>query len=109
MKKNFIGAALLAAIMLTLACSAQKENNAAPQQFNYNVDLKTVGTSTEKIASLDSLLQSFVDQKKVANVAAFVAKGGNVVYKKSFGWRNMEKGILATPDDYYIKFSQTKA
>jgi CubicO group peptidase (beta-lactamase class C family) len=109
MKKNFIGAALLAAIMLTLACSAQKENNAAPQQFNYNVDLKTVGTSTEKIASLDSLLQSFVDQKKVANVAAFVAKGGNVVYKKSFGWRDMEKGILATPDDYYIKFSQTKA
>src|SRR5687768_2477992 len=109
MKKNYIGAVLVAATMLTLACSAQKKNHAAPQQFNYKVDLKKEGTSTEKIAGIDSLLQSFVDQKKVANVAAFVAKGGNVVYKKSFGWKDLEKGIPATPEDYYILFSQTKA
>ena len=109
MKKNYIGAVLVAATMLTLACSAQKKNHAAPQQFNYKVDLKKEGTSTEKIAGIDSLLQSFVDQKKVANVTAFVAKGGNVLYKKSFGWSDMEQGIPATSDNYYIMFSQTKA
>src|SRR3990170_7344916 len=109
MKKNYISAVLVAATMLTLVCSAQKKNHAAPQQFNYKVNLKAVGTNSGKIAGIDSLLQSFVDQKKVANVTAFVAKGGNVVYKKSFGWKDMEKGIPATPEDYYILFSQTKA
>ena len=108
MKKNFFGA-VVAATILTLTCSAQKKNHAAPQQFNYKVDFKKEGTNAEKIAGIDSLLQSFVDQKKVANVTAFVARRGNVVYKKSFGWKDMEKGIPATPEDYYILFSQTKA
>ena len=80
-----------------------------PQQFNYKVDLKKVGTSTEKVAGIDSLLQSFVDQKKVSSVVAFVAKGGNVVYKKAFGWKDVENKVPATPEDYYILFSQTKA
>jgi CubicO group peptidase (beta-lactamase class C family) len=107
MKRIFLSAVLIATTFF-IQCSAQKKT-AAPQQFNYKADLKKAGTSTEKISSIDSLLQSFVDQKKVANVAAFVAKGGDVVYKKAFGWKDMEKGIPATPDDYYILFSQTKA
>ncbi len=109
MKRNYIGAVLVAVTMLTLASSAQQKNYAVPQQFNYKVNLKKEGTSAEKIAAVDSLLQSFVDQKKVANVAAFVSKGGNVVYKKSFGFKDLEKRVPASPQDYYILFSQTKA
>jgi CubicO group peptidase (beta-lactamase class C family) len=109
MKNNYISAVLVVATMLTLECAAQKKKHTAPQQFSYKVDLKTAGTSLEKTAVLDSLLQSFVDQKKVANLAAFVAKAGDVVYKKSFGWKDMENGIPATSEDYYILFSQTKA
>lgn len=109
MKKFHYGVLLIAVVIATLPGSAQKRASAVPQQFNYKVDLKKAGTNASKIASIDSLLQSFVDQKKVANVAAFVAKGGNVVYKKSFGWKDLEKRIPATPDDYYILFSQTKA
>jgi CubicO group peptidase (beta-lactamase class C family) len=108
MKRNYLALVFIAGTILTSACMAQKKA-VVPQQFNYKVDLKKEGTSTEKIAGIDSLLQSFVDQKKVANVAAFIAKDGNVLYKKSFGWKDMEKGIPATPEDYYIKFSQTKA
>jgi CubicO group peptidase (beta-lactamase class C family) len=109
MKSIFSPVSLLIALVLTGECCAQQKMSAPPQQFNYKVELKKAGTSKEKIAALDSLLQSFVDQKKVANLAAFVAKDGNVVYKKSFGWKDMEKGIPATPEDYYILFSQTKA
>ncbi|HSC55268.1 MAG TPA: serine hydrolase domain-containing protein [Phnomibacter sp.] len=109
MKKIYVVAFLIAVTIATLPASAQKKASGVPQQFNYKVDLKKAGTSAEKISSVDSLLQSFVDQKKVANVAAFVAKGGDVVYKKSFGWKDLEKRIAATPDDYYIMFSQTKA
>jgi CubicO group peptidase (beta-lactamase class C family) len=109
MKINYPGAVLVAATMLTLVCSAQQPPPAVPQQFNYKADLKGVGISKEKIAGIDSLLQSFVDQKKVGNVTAFIAKGGSVVYKKAFGWKDVENRVPATAEDYYILFSQTKA
>ena len=82
MKKNYLVAAFVAT-MLTFVCSAQN--------------------------GIDSLLQSFVDQKKVSCVAAFVAKNGRVVYKKAFGWKDVGNRVPATVDDYYILFSQTKA
>lgn len=81
----------------------------AQQKFNYKVNLKTAGTSAAKIAGMDSLLQSFVDQKKLNCVAGFVAKNGNVVYKKAFGLKDIENKKPATIDDYYVLFSQTKA
>src|SRR3982750_4060453 len=109
MKSIVLAVSLVLASVLSTECYGQKKVITVPQQFNYKVDLKKAGTSKEKIAAIDSLLQSFVDQKKVPNVAAFIAKGGNVVYKKSFGWKDMEKRIPATPEDYYILFSQTKA
>jgi CubicO group peptidase (beta-lactamase class C family) len=109
MKFNLFPVALLLAISIITESSAQQNRKTVPKEFNYKPDLKKAGTDSKKIAALDSLLQSFVDQKKVANVAAFVAKGGDVVYKKSFGWKDMEKGIPASPEDYYIMFSQTKA
>ncbi len=99
---------LIAGVVHTQA-SAQKQSATTPQQFKYQVDPKKIGTSNEKIYRIDSVLQSFVSQGRVANVAAFVAKGGNVIYKKSFGWKDMENKISATPEDYYILFSQTKA
>ena len=108
MKKILLPIALFIASALTAECRAQK-TIAVPQQFNYKVDLNKVRTSTQKVKSIDSLLQSFVDQKKVSSVVGFVAKGGDVVYKKAFGWKDVENEVPATPDDYYILFSQTKA
>ncbi|MFD2999963.1 serine hydrolase domain-containing protein [Pontibacter toksunensis] len=87
--------------------SVQKD--ALPQSFNQNAPSKELGVNTEKIAAVDSLLQSFVEEKKLNSVAAFVAKGGNVVYKKAFGLKDVENQIPATIDDYYVLFSQTKA
>jgi len=58
---------------------------------------------------VDSLLQSFVDTKKLNCVTAFVAKGGDVIYHKAFGWKDMETQTPTTVDDYYVIFSQTKA
>ncbi|TDH29071.1 class A beta-lactamase-related serine hydrolase [Segetibacter sp. 3557_3] len=110
MKEICFSVALIIATALNAECHAQQTSAAnVPKQFSSKADLKKAGTSAEKIAAIDSLLQSFVDQKKVANVTAFVAKGGDVVYKKAFGWKDVEKGIPATPEDYYILFSQTKA
>ncbi|WP_207426677.1 serine hydrolase [Pedobacter sp. SYSU D00535] len=107
MKKIFYFILLIAGALCTTDTIAQSA--AAPQKFRQNPDLKKVGTTPAKVRSIDSLLQSFVDQKKVPCVVGFVAKGGNVVYKKAFGWKDLENKVPATVDDYYIMFSQTKA
>ena len=95
--------------LLNISESFAQKQVIAPQQFNEKPNLKAVGTTPEKIAIIDSLLQSFVDKKKVSSVVGFVAKGGNIVYNKAYGWKDVENQVTATPDDYYILFSQTKA
>jgi len=99
----------LTTTILILSCGTTKNTSTGPQKFSHNVTLKQTGTTPEKIARVDSLLQSFVDQKKVSSVVGFVAKGGNVVYNKAFGWKDIENQIPSSVDDYYILFSQTKA
>lgn len=80
-----------------------------PQSFNKNIDLEKLNINKDEIGDIDSLLQSFVDNKKLNCVTAFIAKGGNVIYNKAFGLKDIENNIPATIDDYYAIFSQTKA
>jgi len=98
---------LIATILVNKNVSAQKD--VTPQQFNKDVNVSELGINANNVKSIDSLLQAFVDNKKLNCVAAFVAKGGNVVYKKAFGMKDIEKQVPASVDDYYILFSQTKA
>jgi CubicO group peptidase (beta-lactamase class C family) len=98
---------LLAVIVVSSTVSAQKV--AIPQQFQSIADLSALNIQSNKVKSLDSLLQAFIDNKKLNCVTACVAKGGTVVYKKAFGWKDLENKVPATVDDYYILFSQTKA
>lgn len=79
------------------------------QNLNYKTELKASGTSETKIKRIDSLLQSFVDQNKVSSVVGFIAKNGNIVYNKAYGFKDIENHVPATVNDYYILFSQTKA
>jgi CubicO group peptidase (beta-lactamase class C family) len=105
MKKTYLSIALTAITF----CAMAQENTKAPQQLNQKVELKSAGTSAARVAGIDSLLQSFVDQKKASSVVAYVAKGGQVVYNKAFGWKDIEAQVPASVNDYYILFSQTKA
>lgn len=95
--------------LFNFGSEAQQKSTNPPQHFIEKPDLKKTGASETRIVSLDSLMQSFIDQNKVSGVVGFVAKGGNIVYKKAFGWKDVENKIPATTDDYYILFSQTKA
>lgn len=105
MKNIYLSIALLAAFNSTIA----QQKSPAPQTLNYKADLKVTGTSEDKTKRIDSLLQSFIDQKKASSIVGFVAKGGNVIYNKAFGYKDVENKVPAAVDDYYILFSQTKA
>lgn len=95
----------LFSLFLFASCNSPKE----PQKFDYNVTPGEAGTTPQKIAALDSVMQSFVDNKKINCAVGFVAKDGKVVYNKAFGYKNIEEKIPARTDDYYILYSQTKA
>lgn len=107
--KNIYLAILLLSVVCASCTDKTAKNPTTPRQFNYSFNPEDVGTTPEKIAVMDSLLQSMIDEGKTYTLAAFVAKGGNVVYHKAFGWKDPEKRIPASVDDYYVKFSQTKA
>ncbi|WNH09225.1 serine hydrolase domain-containing protein [Thalassobellus suaedae] len=99
-------------LVLFISCGCKNTINqqvGLPQSFNENTDFKELEINREKIGSIDSLLQSYIDNKQLNCVAAFVAKGGNVIYNKAFGLKDVENNIPATIDDYYVLFSQTKA
>ncbi|WP_426485206.1 serine hydrolase domain-containing protein [Flavobacterium sp. 2] len=105
MKKKYLWIAYFA---VCIGAKAQ-DKPAIAQQLNYNAELKTVGTTKAKIKRIDSLMQSFVDQSKISSAVGFIAKNGNVVYNKAYGFKDVENHIPASVDDYYILFSQTKA
>lgn len=102
--------AILVLLVINFYCqNVQGQKTENPEKFNQNPNLKNLGIKTEKIKSIDSLLQSFVKENKTNCVTAFVAKGGNVIYKKAFGLKDIENNIPASTNDYYVLFSQTKA
>src|SRR5690606_40868270 len=88
---------------------AFSQTNTTPQQFQQPEELAKTGINNDQLHRIDSLLQSFIDQKKTNSVAAFAAKGGAVIYKNAVGWKDVENRIPASIDDYYVMFSQTKA
>jgi len=100
---------IFAIAIFTLGCGPKKKAETLPQQFNFNPNLEATGVNTNIVSEIDSLLQSFIDQEKTNCVVGFVAKGGQVLYNKAFGWKDVENKIPATVDDYYVLFSQTKA
>ena len=65
--------------------------------------------SQESIANLDAKLESFINDNRVPCATAFVAKGGKVIYEKSFGCKDLDTKAPAETDDIYVLYSQTKA
>jgi CubicO group peptidase (beta-lactamase class C family)/pimeloyl-ACP methyl ester carboxylesterase len=83
--------------------------SSTPQQLRHDIAAEKLGANPAGIAKIDALLQSYVDEQKLSSAVGFVAKGGNVVYERAFGWKDVENRVPATVDDYYVLMSQTKA
>ncbi len=107
--KNISILFIVLSVFISACNNNSKQTGTIPQSFNQNADLKNPGVNSQNMQNIDSLLQQFVDDKKLNCVAAFISKGGNVLYKKAFGWKDIENHVPASIDDYYVLFSQTKA
>ena len=63
----------------------------------------------DRVAVIDSALQRYVDDNRVAGVVALVLRDGQPVYEKAFGWADKEAGRRMTTDTIFRIASQTKA
>jgi CubicO group peptidase (beta-lactamase class C family) len=67
------------------------------------------GFSTERLARIDTFLQRYVDDGRIAGAVGLVLRDGTVVYERAVGWADHESGRKMTPDIIFRIASQTKA
>ena len=85
------------------------QNAATPQKFVESSNTRALKFSAERLKRIDHWVQRFIDSGNVPNAVIFVARNGNVVYHKAFGYSNIAKKRPAKKDDIFRMASQTKA
>jgi CubicO group peptidase (beta-lactamase class C family) len=68
-----------------------------------------VGLSTERLARIGEVMQSYVDQGRLGGAVTLVARNGKVAYLQSFGKLDPRTGAAMPTDAVFRIASQTKA
>ena len=97
---------LLLAVTLSACCSQKPE---APQKFQTKPDYKYIAVDKSRLSRIDSLLQGEIDKGTLPHALTFVAKNGQIIHHKAFGWRDVEAKDPLQTDDIFRMYSQTKA
>lgn len=63
----------------------------------------------DRLARIDRLFQSFVDENRIGGAVVLVSRDGKPVYDKAFGWADKEAGRKMTTDTIFRIASQSKA
>lgn len=72
-------------------------------------DTPRAGFSAERLARVDTLLDSYVNDGRVAGIVALVLRDGKPVYERAIGWADREAGRKMTMDTEFRIASQSKA
>ena len=67
------------------------------------------GFSTARLARVDTLLDSYVNDGRVGGIVALVLRDGKPVYEHAVGWADKEAGRKMTMDTVFRIASQSKA
>jgi CubicO group peptidase (beta-lactamase class C family) len=67
------------------------------------------GLVPQRAARIDSILQRYADENRIAGAVALVLRDGKPVYEKAVGWSDREAGRRMTSDAIFRIASQTKA
>ena len=67
-----------------------------------------VGMSTQRLGRVDAAMQKAVDSGELPGAVVFIARDGQLVYAKSFGWQDREKKIPMANDSIFRLYSMTK-
>ncbi len=78
----------------------------------FAVTLLSVGVlaqAPDRTARIDRLVQTYVDEGRIAGAVVLVLRDGKPVYDKAFGWADKEASRKMTTDTIFRIASQTKA
>ena len=67
-----------------------------------------VGMSPARLGRLDTAMQKAVDSGELPGAVVLIARDGQLVYAKSFGWQDREKKIPMRNDSIFRLYSMTK-
>ena len=99
--------------LLVASCIGNTTDDCAdtnkPQLFDYQPNFKRLKVDEARLERVDALLQEYVDQGIIPHALTFVAKNGQVIHNKAFGWKDVEKQKPLKKDDIFRMYSQTKA
>lgn len=65
--------------------------------------------SAERLARIDSFLQQYVDENRIAGAVALVLQDGQPVYERAVGWSDKEAATRMATDTIFRIASQSKA
>src|SRR6478735_8664664 len=74
-----------------------------------HADTSRNGFSVERLARVDALLDSYVNDGRIAGIVALVLRDGKPVYERAVGWSDKEAGRKMTMDTEFRIASQSKA
>jgi len=77
--------------------------------FPAQADTLRAGFSPERLARVDTLLDSYVNDARVGGIVALVLRDGKPVYERAVGWSDKEAGRKMTMDTEFRIASQSKA
>lgn len=69
---------------------------------------ESVGMSSERLTLLDSVVNKYVGEDKLAGITTLIARRGEVVHFKSYGLRDREQHLSMTNDTIVRIYSMTK-
>lgn len=95
-----IPAALLAAALVP---------GQAPAQFRPAVKPELAGFSSARLARIDSLIEPMIANRQIPGAVVFIARDGQVVMHKAYGYRDSETRAPMRKDDIFRIASQSKA
>ncbi|MRG45668.1 serine hydrolase [Chitinophaga sp. SYP-B3965] len=80
----------------------------AQQQFKPAANAAAAGFSAERLARIDSFFNAAIKQGLAPNAVTFIARNGQIVHNKAYGFSNLEKHTPAQTTDIFRIASQTK-
>ncbi len=102
-------ATALATANLRTAGLAGQESTTRPSRAQTASAAPVGAARAERVRRIDSFLESYVTENRVAGVVALVLREGRTVYSKALGWRDKEAAAPVRTDTIFRIASQSKA
>lgn len=90
----------IVALFLSSSLFAQDFNRSSPARLGFDAD---------RLARLDPVLQSYIDEEQISGSVTLVLRNGRIAYSSAKGLRNVAAGLPMEPDSIFRIASQTKA